>query len=75
MDIQDIKKKTASIRGVLTLISSIVTLAFLLTPKPTILFGIITLTICSISAGFCFGATYAERLLKKDNNGIDPSKQ
>lgn len=75
MELQDIKKKTASIRGVLTLISLIVTIAFLLTPKPPILFGIIAITICSISAGFGYGTTYAERLSKKENNGIDPSKQ
>lgn len=66
MDLQDAKKKTASIRGVLTLISLIVTIAFLLTPKPPILFGIITLTICSISAGFGYGTTYVEKLLKKN---------
>ena len=75
MDIQDIKKKTASVSGLITLISSIVAVAFLLTPKATILFGIIAIISCSVSAGFCFGSTYAERLLKKGNNGIAPSKQ
>lgn len=75
MDIQEVKKKTALVSGLITLISSIVAVAFLLTPKATILFGIIAIIACSVSAGFCFGATYAERLFKKDNNGIDPSKQ
>lgn len=69
MDIQDIKKKTALVSGLITLVASAVAVAFLLTPKATILFGMIAIIACSASAGFCFGTTYAERLLKKEEDG------
>lgn len=69
MELQDIKKKTALVSGLITLISSIVAVAFLLTPKATILFGIVAIIACSASAGFCFGTTYAERFFKKEDDG------
>lgn len=69
MDIQDIKKKTALVSGLITLVASAVAVAFLLTPKATILFGMVAIIACSASAGFCFGTTYAERLFKKEEDG------
>lgn len=69
MDIQEVKKKTALVSGLITLVASAVAVAFLLTPKATILFGIVAIIACSASAGFCFGTTYAERLFKKEEDG------
>lgn len=66
MDLQDIKKKTDLVSGIITLIVAVIVIPFIVIPKAPLLLGIAAIVVSCIGAGVIYGMRYVEKLLKKN---------